>query len=387
MNIGQETARAPWGVSLPEISKLAETNQPVTLLIPEPEGEEFEAGEQRDGRHALEQRLRLVAPLQIVIGNLRAQMMNVMKPDVARKPLENPGQFVERAALQRRREIIPFLVPLPVNSFELMLHVKQPHPGRAGHHYDRQLDQQIRLEAENHAQPDGHSQNRQICPIHRVTLPPARLFRRKPVLDHKQEKRRHHEEHERISRQPIREPFPAGCFQIFLHGQCPYRTQAAPVQVASRRMVDGMFPAPEMIRGEGQYAGDEAPNIIGFPGLEKRTVAAIVVNDEQPHQKSPRQYRQRQRNPPGHRQAEVNQIPENGIRNERVDDLPDATPPGRLLISGHDLLPGRSVAWAFTGHQARDISGLVRVRSRRHQSRVGGLSSLEEPPHDRMLGG
>ena len=95
MNIGQETARAPWGVSLPEISKLAETNQPVTLLIPEPEGEEFEAGEQRDGRHALEQRLRLVAPLQIVIGNLRAQMMNVMKPDVARKPLENPGQFVE----------------------------------------------------------------------------------------------------------------------------------------------------------------------------------------------------------------------------------------------------------------------------------------------------
>jgi hypothetical protein len=32
----------------------------VPLLIPEPEGEGFEAGEQRDGRHGLKQRLRLV---------------------------------------------------------------------------------------------------------------------------------------------------------------------------------------------------------------------------------------------------------------------------------------------------------------------------------------
>ena len=44
----------------PEISKRAESNQPVPLLIPEPEGEGFEAGEQRDGRHGLKLRLRLV---------------------------------------------------------------------------------------------------------------------------------------------------------------------------------------------------------------------------------------------------------------------------------------------------------------------------------------
>ncbi len=53
----------------PDISKMAETNQPVPLLIPEPEGEGFEAGEERDGRHGLKQRLRLVALLQVVIGN------------------------------------------------------------------------------------------------------------------------------------------------------------------------------------------------------------------------------------------------------------------------------------------------------------------------------
>lgn len=51
-------------------------------------------------------------------------MMNVMKPDVARKPLEDSGQFVEQTSLQRRREIISLTVASPVNSLELMLHVK-----------------------------------------------------------------------------------------------------------------------------------------------------------------------------------------------------------------------------------------------------------------------
>jgi hypothetical protein len=37
---------------------MAETNQRGPLLIPEPKGEGFEAGEQRDGRHGLKQRIR-----------------------------------------------------------------------------------------------------------------------------------------------------------------------------------------------------------------------------------------------------------------------------------------------------------------------------------------
>jgi hypothetical protein len=41
---------------------MAEINQPVPLLIPEPEGKEFEAGDQRDRGHGLKQRLCLVAP-------------------------------------------------------------------------------------------------------------------------------------------------------------------------------------------------------------------------------------------------------------------------------------------------------------------------------------
>jgi hypothetical protein len=53
---------------------MAESSQPVAILIPasEPEGEEIVAGEKRDGPHGLKQRLRPVAPLQVVIGNPQA---------------------------------------------------------------------------------------------------------------------------------------------------------------------------------------------------------------------------------------------------------------------------------------------------------------------------
>ena len=39
---------------------MAQTYQPVPLLIPEPGGEGFEAGEEHDGWHGLKQRIRRV---------------------------------------------------------------------------------------------------------------------------------------------------------------------------------------------------------------------------------------------------------------------------------------------------------------------------------------
>jgi hypothetical protein len=44
----------------PEFPKMAETNRPAPLLIPAPEGDGFEAGEERDWRHGSKPRLRLV---------------------------------------------------------------------------------------------------------------------------------------------------------------------------------------------------------------------------------------------------------------------------------------------------------------------------------------
>src|ERR1044071_9129189 len=110
-------------------------------------------------------------------------------------------------------------------------------------------------------------------------------------------------------------------------------------------MVEGVFPSPMIVRGEGQYSGDESQNVIRFAGCEKRAMPTVVGNDEHAHEKPSRQDRQWHSDPPGHRQTEGHQIPKGRIRNERVDDLPNAAPDSGLLVSGHNLLPGRRV-WA-----------------------------------------
>src|ERR1022692_3869742 len=130
----------------PHRFELAVADQPALLFIPETESERLQAAQQRDGFDGLKQRFCFVAFLQMVIRNARAEMMNVMKADVAGKPLQHFWQFVKRTAFQRRRGIIPLAAAFPKGALELMLPVKQPPPRRAGHHQDRQLNDEISLE-------------------------------------------------------------------------------------------------------------------------------------------------------------------------------------------------------------------------------------------------
>src|SRR5664279_2416170 len=72
---GQSQTNAMWPLRPNSLSLLlskrpevTETHQLMAPLIPETERERFKAGEQRDWFHGLKQRLRLVAPFQIVIG-------------------------------------------------------------------------------------------------------------------------------------------------------------------------------------------------------------------------------------------------------------------------------------------------------------------------------
>ena len=107
---------------------MAVAHQLAPLFIPETEREGFKAGKQRYGFNRLKQRLRFVAFLEMIIRNARAEMVNVMKANVAGEPLQQFGKFVKRAAIQRGRGVIPILAAFPVNSLELMLNIKQPHP-------------------------------------------------------------------------------------------------------------------------------------------------------------------------------------------------------------------------------------------------------------------
>jgi len=72
-------------------------DQFLALLVPKPKAEQFQAAEQGDGWHTLKEPVRLVALFQVIIRNPRAEMMEVMKPNVAGEPLQDLGQPVERA--------------------------------------------------------------------------------------------------------------------------------------------------------------------------------------------------------------------------------------------------------------------------------------------------
>lgn len=58
------------------------THQLAPLLVPKAEGKRFQTGEQRDRFHVAKQRLGFVAFLKVIVGNPRAQMMDVMESDV-----------------------------------------------------------------------------------------------------------------------------------------------------------------------------------------------------------------------------------------------------------------------------------------------------------------
>jgi len=78
---------------LAKFAEMAVTDQLLVLFVPQPISGGFETGKQSDGFHLLEQRVGLMAFLQIVIWNARTQMVDVMEPDVAGEPLQDAGNL------------------------------------------------------------------------------------------------------------------------------------------------------------------------------------------------------------------------------------------------------------------------------------------------------
>lgn len=92
---------------LQQFSEVTEAYQSLVLLVPEPEGERFEAGEQRDGRHGLEERFGFVTFFEVVVWYARTEVMDVVEADAAGEPLQDFGQTVERGAVHRGGDEIP----------------------------------------------------------------------------------------------------------------------------------------------------------------------------------------------------------------------------------------------------------------------------------------
>jgi hypothetical protein len=139
-------------------------------LVPEAEAETLDAGEQSDRLDGLKERFGTMAFLGMIIGDARAYVVEVVETNVARKPLEKPGQLVAGAAPERRALIVPLPAPLPVNPFELVLDIEEPDTGRARDHNRRELKKQVRFPSEYPARGADHQRQRQVRTVNGQAL-------------------------------------------------------------------------------------------------------------------------------------------------------------------------------------------------------------------------
>ena len=70
-----------------------------------------------------------MAFFQTVVRDFRAQVMNVMKTDIPREPLQDFWKLIIGTSVYRGLSIIPLIAVVPISVFELMLNIEYPHPG------------------------------------------------------------------------------------------------------------------------------------------------------------------------------------------------------------------------------------------------------------------
>jgi len=104
--------------------QLCEANQSVGIFIPESEVDGSHTGNKGDWFDGLKEGTGLMALLQVVIGNFRTEVVNVVKSNVPGKPLKDPGEFQERASFQGHLFVVPLFLPGPDYIFKLMLYIE-----------------------------------------------------------------------------------------------------------------------------------------------------------------------------------------------------------------------------------------------------------------------
>jgi len=114
-------------------------DQHLLLFIVQTQGKRFEAGSYGQRLH-MEQWVFVITLGQVVVGDLGAQVMDMMKSDVPAEPLQDERQFVEGTALQSRFCEFPTIIVIPIGGVKVVLNVEKPNPDRGTDHDNRQLN-------------------------------------------------------------------------------------------------------------------------------------------------------------------------------------------------------------------------------------------------------
>jgi hypothetical protein len=118
-----------------------------------------------------------------------------------------------------------------------------------------------------------------------------------------------HEQHQRVAIYPVTDPLPETERPVFLYGQRCNVAVTPAVKVAGRGMVQGVLPAPVVVRRQRQHAEQTPDPVVDLAGTEQRTMPAIMLNDEHAHQQCTGKRRKRPRGQHGILQQPVHQGP------------------------------------------------------------------------------
>ena len=122
-----------------------------------------------------------------------------------------------------------------------------------------------------------------------------------------------------------------------------------------------MVAVPAVVRCKHQGTEYNAHPPVGSLRFKEGAMAAIMKDNEYPHQKSRSRNRQQKCKPVRYLKAVVHQDPHQNIWHHRIDHLPPAHPRIREIVSFYYLNPGDIIVLSIT---ARCIQGAMLIKIR-----------------------
>ena len=172
----------------------------------------------------------------------------------------------------------------PVHVLVLVLHVEQPHASRTGQKRGGQLHPQQRRQPDRQVCDHERRNDARVGEVHAEPFAFAGACAEHAVAEYEQDGRANAEHDERVAEHAIEEPLRPGRRQVLVGRQRPHVANATPVQVAGGRVMLGVRALPLVEGRQREQPRDVAHDSVRAAGRKEGAVAAIVEDDEQPHQ-------------------------------------------------------------------------------------------------------
>src|ERR1700710_128103 len=334
----REGRRIPTG-SLGKRLGLVPGQQPAALRIDQLEADRAQAVADAEDRDVVEDLVLVVGPLEVVVGDLGAEVVDVVEADVAGEELEQLRQLQIGAALQGSVVVAPVLRVLPVDVLELVLDIEHPDAHGPGDDRGRHLHQQPGDRTDEPEDRTDHEEQGEVGEPDAVPHPRPLVLRPDPRPDPQRPDRADPEHHRGVAEEPIAEPLlPAAC-GVLGDGHSRHVAGAAAVEIAGGAVMDGVVVAPV---GEGlkEEEGGEAPEPeVAAMGGEERAVGTVVEDDEGPQEEAGGGNGECEGQPDGDVEADVHRRRQQQVRQHRGGQIEQAARPRGALVKGDRAAP------------------------------------------------